>query len=70
MFFGNADTFNQNISGWNVSSVTTMSFMFYEAAFNDDISGWNVSGVADMSYMFYDAYLFDQPLNDWDVLEV
>jgi surface protein len=36
--------FNQDISSWNVSNVTSMNFMFYDAkSFNQDISKWNVS---------------------------
>jgi surface protein len=35
----NCQKFNYDISDWNVSSVTDMSFMFYVAtAFNQDIS--------------------------------
>jgi len=61
-------SFNQDISSWNVSSVTNMSYMFRLAtAFNQDISSWNVSSVTNMSYMFYFAQAFNQNLNNWDV---
>ena len=64
-------SFNGDISGWNVSSVTTMSNMFSSAsAFNGDISGWNVSSVTDMSDMFHDASAFNWNLNDWNVSSV
>ena len=45
--------FNADISKWDVSNVTDMSYMFFGAdSFNQDISSWNVSKVTDMSYMF------------------
>src|SRR5690554_1871271 len=45
--------FNQDIGYWDVSNVTTMHLMFYEAAsFNQPIGNWDVSNVTDMSWMF------------------
>jgi len=44
--FRESSSFNQDISSWNVSSVTNMGSMFRLAnAFNQDISGWNVNSV-------------------------
>ena len=52
-----ATSLNQDISEWDVSSVTDMSWMFYSAdSFNQDLSGWDVSSVTDMEAMFDYAY--------------
>ena len=58
--FYNNQTFNGNISGWDVSNVTNMKYMFYGAdSFNQDISDWDVSSVTDMDYMFDGTDLSD-----------
>ena len=48
--FRSADLFNQDISGWNTSKITSssgMSGMFQDAdEFNQDISTWCVSSIA------------------------
>ena len=47
------ESFNQDISSWDVSKVTNMSAMFYGCkSFNQDISSWDVSKVTNMSNMF------------------
>ena len=66
--FSGAAAFNQNIGGWNVSTVTDMSYMFNGASiFNQDIGGWTVSNVTDMTSMFAVAIAFNQDLGSWDV---
>ena len=63
--------FNGDISGWNVSKVTDMSFMFYNCtSFNSDISNWDVSNVTDMYGMFERCKLFNQDISNWDVSNV
>ena len=60
--------FNQDIGSWNVSSVTRMDYMFYEASsFNQNIGSWDVSSVTNMSDMFRSASSFDQDLSGWCV---
>ncbi|MDB2495152.1 BspA family leucine-rich repeat surface protein, partial [Flavobacteriaceae bacterium] len=59
----------QDISTWDVSNVTDMSYMFSVTYFNKDISSWDVSNVTDMSYMFYTSS-FNQDISSWDVSNV
>ena len=63
--------YNGDISKWDVSNVTNMNYMFYDAFyFNQPIGKWDVSNVTDMSGMFYCAYDFNQPIGKWDVSNV
>ena len=63
--------FNGDISNWDVSNVTNMGGMFWEATnFNQPLDKWDVSSVTNMSGMFAGAYNFNQALNDWDVSKV
>ena len=69
----NIDAINKfgSISGWDVSNVTNMQGMFYQASdFNEDISDWDVSNVTNMSLMFDGASNFNQPIWKWDVSNV
>ena len=73
-------SFNQDISKWDVSSVTNMSKMFAgdhhnPPIFNQDISSWNVSKVTNMSGMFsalsrWASSAFNQDISKWDVSSV
>jgi len=63
--------FNENISHWDVSSVTNMAFMFISARnFNQDLSNWDVSSVENMELMFYRSSSFNQEIETWDVSNV
>lgn len=69
--FNNNNTFNQDISKWDVGNVTNMSAMFAAAAaFNQDISKWDVSSVTDMSNMFNGCTSFNQDLSGWCVANI
>ena len=66
-----AFNFNDDISAWDTSGVTTMRLMFYYTfVFNQDISGWAVDKVTSMEYTFFHAEAFNQDLGDWAVQSV
>ncbi|MDA9907282.1 BspA family leucine-rich repeat surface protein [Flavobacteriaceae bacterium] len=69
--FYNSETFNQDISSWDVSKVTNMEIMFDNTgAFNQSLDHWEVSNVTNMYGMFYFAQAFDQAIGSWDVSQV
>jgi surface protein len=62
LFHGNKKMQNIDISGWDVSNVTNMTYMFGSSNFNGDISKWDTSNVTNMSYMF-EHTPFNQNIN-------
>ena len=59
---------NAAFGSWDVSGVTNMSVMFYDAtSFNQDIGSWDVSSVTNMGGMFTNAKSFNQDIGSWDV---
>jgi surface protein len=69
--FRYTNSFNVDLSRWDVSGVTDMYAMFYQAsAFNRDLSAWDVSNVTNMSRMFMHAFNFNQNIGGWDVSSV
>ena len=65
------EEFNEDISKWDVSNVTTMEYMFsYALAFNGDLSSWDVSNVTTMKGMFLGASSFNlKNIETWDLSE-
>ena len=57
LFMGNS-TFNQNISGWDVSNGTNFREMFFHASsFNQDLSGWNVTKATEWTFFWLQSNL-------------
>ena len=66
-----ATDFNQEIGGWNTSSVTNMNQMFFgSVSFNQDISSWDTSSVINMNQMFFRSVSFNQDISNWCVEQV
>ena len=65
------DTFNEDISGWDTSSVIDMSGIFRgSASFNGDLSLWKTSNVDNMGSMFNGATSFNGNISSWDTSNV
>jgi surface protein len=62
------ETFDEDISGWNVSSAQTFFRMFRKAKiFQADLSGWDVSNAVNLEQMFRSAELFNADVSSWDL---
>ncbi len=69
--FNGATTFNQDISGWDMSGVKKINYMFQGAtAFNQDIGGWNTGNVIEMTGVFNKAVAFNQDIGGWNTSKV
>ncbi len=65
------DTSGDDITTCDVTGITNMDRLFYNAAaFNQDIGSWDVSNVTTMGYMFNGAAAFNQDIGSWDVSSV
>ena len=66
MMFCKAESFDQDVSGWDISGVEFMKGMFaFAEAFNRDLSRWDMSHVKDYRGMFYKAVNFNYT-DGWD----
>ena len=71
LFFQAPAGFNEDISHWDVSSVTDMGRMLFgNSNFNQNLSFWNVSNVTDMNRMFTFGESFNSNIASWDVTNV
>ncbi|MCK0159822.1 BspA family leucine-rich repeat surface protein [Allomuricauda sp. F6463D] len=65
--FYDADSFNGDLNGWDVSNVVNMEWMFLSAnSFNGNISGWDTGKVNNMARMFYNADSFNRNISGWN----
>lgn len=65
------ETFNEDITGWDVSACTDFSYMFRDAtAFNQPIGEWDMGSATTLNYMFNNATSFNANLDAWDVSNV
>ena len=59
--------FNQDISAWDVSSVTNIPGMFSRCdSFNQNLNTWDVSSVTNMNRMFKEA-VFNVAIAQWNI---
>ena len=69
--FGNASSFNKDISNWNTENNLSLNYTFLNAInFNQNIGTWNTSMTFDMSNMFKGASSFNQDLSVWNTSNV
>lgn len=63
--------FNEiDVTGWNTSSVTDMSRMFFNCFKLEKIKGiedWDISNVESMRSMFYNCNKLDLDLTNWNI---
>jgi hypothetical protein len=67
--FNQQDTFNEDISTWDLSNAKNLECMFFDArSFNQPLP-WDTSNVTSMDGLFQGATSFNQPL-PWDTSNV
>ena len=77
--FESCESFNQDISNWNMSRVSNINLMFYNTTyFNQPIYNWertipnvsSMSAVTTLNGTFYSTGAFNQPIGNWDISNV
>jgi surface protein len=70
-FLTNCSSLVGNISNWDVSNISNMSYgLSGLTVFNQDLSNWDVSNSSSFQNTFYNAKAFNQDLSNWDVSNV
>lgn len=65
------NTFNQDVSTWDVSSVIQLNNVFSnKSSFNQDVSNWDVSSVISLTRTFFGCTAFNSDVSHWDVSKV
>jgi surface protein len=69
MYAANVQILAQDLP--NLTSVTDMSYMFYQATnLTGNFSGWDTTNVTNMSYTFYGATQFNRQIGSWNTSNV
>jgi len=69
--FSGCSSFNQDISGWDMSQVQNLAQMFNGCtAFNQNLGKWNTSSVLNMYGAFRGCTAFNQDIGLWDTSKV
>ena len=71
MFCNTSNCTEMDLSGFDTSNVTDMSYMFYGSkATSLDLSEWNTSNVTNMNRMFFESKATSIDLSGWDTSKV
>lgn len=69
MFLG-TQSFQRDLSTWDMTQVIDASYMFASSNFSGDLSRWEMGNVRNMSGMFYRANAFNSNIAGWNVSQV
>lgn len=56
----------EDLSGWDVSQISSLLGLFQDTSFNGNITTWDVSHVERFDALFYADPIFDQNISGWD----